>query len=171
MELYLRLLRDYIGALAPLILFILSLFLLRNKTTYLRFFVGGFILNNMLNILLKLAIKEPRPDKDQKLIEIAVANGNRISFDKFGMPSGHAQNTAYCLMFITMALHNPFITGLYLIFTIISLFQRYLYNNHNVLQLITGLIIGLIVGYLLYWISNKYITGNIKMKKDENGPL
>ena len=74
-------------------------------------------------------------------------------------------------MFITMALHNPFITGLYLIFTIISLFQRYLYNNHNVLQLIIGLLIGLIVGYLLYWINNKYITGNIKMKKDENGPL
>lgn len=172
MELYLlRLLRDYIGALAPLILLLLSLFLLRNKTTYLQFFVGGFILNNILNILLKLFIKEPRPDKDQKIIEIAVANGNRISFDKFGMPSGHAQNNAYCLMFLTLALNDPFITGLYLIFTIISLFQRYLYNNHTILQLIVGFIIGTIIGYIFYWISNKYITGNIQMKKDDNGPL
>ena len=169
MELYL--LRDYLGALAPLILFLLSLFLLRHKTTYLRFFISGFILNNILNIILKLAIKEPRPDKDQKIIEMAVNNGNRISFDKFGMPSGHAQNTAYCLLFITMVLNNPFITGLYLIFTIISLFQRYLYNNHSILQLIIGLIIGSIIGYLMYWICNKYITGNIKMKKDDHGPF
>ena len=111
MELYL--IRDYIGMLAPAILFILSIFLLRNMKTYLRFFVFGFILNNILIVILKLAIKEPRPTEEQKAIEIGIVNGARISFDKFGMPSGHAQNCGYCLAFITMTLNNPYITILY----------------------------------------------------------
>ena len=93
-------LRDYIGLYAPNILFVLSLFLLRNMKTYLQFFVFGTILNNILNIILKLAIKDARPSKDQKAIEIGIVNGARIGFDKFGMPSGHAQNCGYFLSFI-----------------------------------------------------------------------
>ena len=159
---------DYIGLYAPIILFILSVFLHRNMTKYLSFFVAGFIFNNILNIVLKLLIKEPRPTTDQKAIEIGVVNGVRIGFDKFGMPSGHAQNCGYCLAFIIMTLNNHFITTLYLVVSVISLFQRYLYNNHTILQLIIGLIIGTFFGYLTYNIANKYIMGNIKMKKDDN---
>jgi len=144
---------------------------LRNKQKYLLFFVSGFILNNILNIILKLAIKEPRPSTDQKAIEVAVVNGARIGFDKFGMPSGHAQNCGYCLTFITMTLNNPLITLLYSIISVISLFQRYLYNNHTILQLIVGFIIGSGFGGLIYICGNKFIMGNIKMKKDDNAPI
>ena len=72
MELYL--LRDYIGLYAPVILFILTLFLLRNMPNYLQYFVVGFIFNNILNIILKIAIKDARPNDDQKIIEIAIVN-------------------------------------------------------------------------------------------------
>ena len=72
MDLYL--LRDYIGLFAPIILFFLSLFLLRNNKKYLYFFFYGFILNNILNIILKVAIKEPRPSTKQKVIEIGITN-------------------------------------------------------------------------------------------------
>lgn len=169
MDLYL--LRDYIGLYSPIILFILSLFLLRNMATYLQFFVFGFILNNILNIILKLFIKEPRPTQDQKSIEIGVVNGARIGFDKFGMPSGHGQNCGYCLAFITMTLNNPFITAIYSVITVISLFQRYLYNNHTILQLLVGILVGVGFGYLTYIIGHNFIMGNINMKKDDNGPL
>jgi membrane-associated phospholipid phosphatase len=165
------LLRDYIGLYAPVILFVLSLFLLRNMTTFLKFFVSGFILNNILNIILKLFIKEPRPNNEQKAIEIGVVNGARIGFDKFGMPSGHAQNCGYCLAFITLTLNNHFITTLYAIISTISLLQRYFYKNHTILQLVVGLTIGTGFGYLTYLFGNKYIMGNIKMKKDDNAPL
>lgn len=163
--------RDYIGLYAPIILFLASIFLLRNMYTYLPFFLFGFIFNNILNIILKLSIKEPRPSTDQKAIEIGVVNGARIGFDKFGMPSGHAQNCAYSLIFITMTLNDPIITAIYSFISIISLFQRYLYNNHTILQLLTGFIIGSGFGYLTYVLGNKYITGNIKMKIDDNAPL
>ena len=164
----LQLFIDYIGLYAPIILFILSIFFLRNTTKYLSFFVVGFIFNNILNIILKLFIKEPRPTNDQKAIEIGVVNGARVSFDKFGMPSGHAQNCGYCLAFIIMTLNNHFITTLYLLISTISLLQRYLYNNHTILQLIIGFIIGTLFAYLTYIIANKYIMGNIKMKTDDN---
>jgi membrane-associated phospholipid phosphatase len=161
------LLRDYIGLLAPLILFILSLFFLRNKTKYLLFFIFGFVFNNIFNALLKLFIKEPRPTNDQKAIEIGITNGARISFDKYGMPSGHAQNAGFALAFITLTLNSPEITCLYAVLSVISLYQRYLYNNHTILQLIIGFLVGVLTGYGTYVLSKHYIMGNIKMKKDD----
>jgi len=169
MKLYI--LGDYIGIFAPVILFILTLFLLRNMPTYLQFYVAGNILNNILNIILKIIIKEPRPNDEQKAIEIGVVNGSRIGFDKFGMPSGHAQNCGYNLAFINLTLDNLFITTLYILITIVSLLQRYLYKNHTILQLVVGLLVGIGFGYLTYLVGNNYITGNIKTKKDDDAPL
>jgi membrane-associated phospholipid phosphatase len=162
---------SYIGLYGPVILFVLTLFFLRNKTNYLTFFVSGFALNNILNIILKLAIKEPRPTGDQKAIEIAITNGMRVGFDKFGMPSGHAQNCAYCLSFIMFTLHNPVLTTLYMVVTLITTCQRYIYKNHSILQLLVGLTIGSLFGYLTYYFGRKHITGNIKMRPDDYGPL
>jgi membrane-associated phospholipid phosphatase len=155
---------NYIGALAPIILFIVTVCLLNTKHNYLKFFISGFILNNVLNVLLKLSIKEPRPSSDRKIIEIAIYNGERVSFDNYGMPSGHAQNCGYCLAFITMVYNSPIITGLYLIISCLSMYQRHSFNNHTTLQLLVGFIIGLFMGYVLYIITNKYIVGNIKEK-------
>jgi len=161
----------YIGVYSPFILFIISVFLLRNHTKYLNYFVAGFILNNLLNIILKLVFKEPRPTNDYKAIEIGVANGARIGFDKFGMPSGHAQNCAFCLAFITMTLNSPIIFTIYAIITLISCAQRYIFNNHTASQIIIGLLTGTFTGFIAYQIANKAIKGNIKFKKDDDGPL
>jgi membrane-associated phospholipid phosphatase len=163
----LNLLRDTIGFFAPSILFFLSVLLLRHMNNYLMFYVVGIILNTILNIILKLIIKEPRPSKEQKFIEIGVANGFFINFDKFGMPSGHAQHCGFSLAFITLVFNNPIITTLYLIITLSSLMQRYFYNNHTILQLVVGFMIGLFVGYITYLFGSKQITGNIKTKKDD----
>ena len=164
---------NYIGLYAPIILFILSILILRNKTIFLKFFVSGFLLNIILNIILKLIIKEPRPLHDKKALEIGVVNGARIGFDKFGMPSGHAQICGFCLTFITLTLSNyPFwIITTFSIITVLSLFQRYLFNNHTALQLLIGLIIGSLFGFLIYLLAKKSIIGNIKLKKDEDGPI
>jgi membrane-associated phospholipid phosphatase len=160
-----------IGIFSPIILFVLTIILLRNKTKFLQFFVAGFIFNNILNILLKLIFKHPRPSSDKKTIEIAIHNGYWVDFDKFGMPSGHAQNCGFCLAYIFFSLNNPFFTYLYLFITIITLFQRYLYKRHTILQLIIGLIIGSLVGYSTYFLANKFIVGNISLKKDDDAPI
>ena len=137
---------------------------------YLKFFISGFILNNILNIILKLAIKEPKPTVEQKTVEIAVANGIRVDFDKFGMPSGYAQNCGYSLFLIIMLIGDLVVTNIYMIITLICMVERY-YNNYSLLQLVTGFVIGLVFGYITYLIANKCITGNIKMRPDDNGPV
>lgn len=165
MELYSIL--NYIGYYAPFILFGVSALLLRNKLTYLSLFVSGFILNNIVNIALKLFIKEPRPTTDQKAIEIGVTNGARIGFDKFGMPSAHAQNCTYCLSYIFFTLHNTFVSLSFIVLTILCCFQRYSNKNHSFFQIIIGIIVGSVIGYSVYMFGNKKITGNIDMKKDD----
>lgn len=161
---------DYVGMMAPIILFIISIFLLQNKMKYLQVYIIGSILNNILNAILKYAIKEPRPSRDSRILKIAIANEKRVSFDKYGMPSGHAQNCGFNLAFITLVLNNSFITGLYLVVSFISLHQRYKYSNHTILQLIVGFLIGLIFGYMIYHIGNKWIKGNLIMKFDDFAP-
>jgi coenzyme F420-reducing hydrogenase beta subunit len=39
------------------------------------------------------------------------------------------------------------------------------------LILVVGLLVGIGFGYLTYLLGNKYITGNIKTKKDDDAPL
>lgn len=171
MELNFNIIIDFIGAQTPGILFTLSLFFLRNQIRFLYFFTSGFILNLIINILLKICIKEPRPNTDKKVLEIGIVNGARVGFDKYGMPSGHAQTAGFCLTFISLVLRSPFITGLYLILTTNTIFQRYLYNNHTAFQLIIGLLVGIIFGYLYFLIGDKYIVGNIKFKKDDDSSI
>jgi len=151
---------NYIGLYAPIILFILTIIILRNKTIFLQFFIAGFILNTILNIILKLSIKEPRPLHDKKTLEIGVVNGARISFDKFGMPSGHAQTCGFCLSFIILTLLNyPFwIILLYSLITLITLLQRYLNNNHSALQLLIGFFIGLLCGIFTYLLALLFLS-------------
>ena len=159
-----------IGYLTPTIMLVTTVFLLRNKINYLTIFFYGYIFNIVLNSLLKWILKEPRPTNDWKILQLGITHTKLIGFDKYGMPSGHAQHCGYVLAFVTLVLNNPFITGLYSILSLICLYQRYLYQNHTVLQVTVGFITGVGVGYLFYKIGFKKLIGNIKMRPDDNGP-
>jgi membrane-associated phospholipid phosphatase len=169
-DINITLILDYIGFYGRLILIFISIFILQNKIIYLHVFIVGLILNNILNVILKYSIKDPRPSKDSRIIEIAVANGKRFGPDEYGMPSGHIQNCGYCLSFITLVCKNAFITGLYLVITFLAMYQRYKYFNHTILQIIVGFIIGLSFGYLVYFVGNKTLKGNLTMKFDDYAP-
>lgn len=171
MELSMELILDYIGVYAPVILFIITLFLLRNMRYYLQFLLIGTVLNNMSNIILKLALQQPRPLKDNMALEIAISNGRRISFHKYGMPSGHAQNCGFFLGYVSFVMKDIVCTGFYLILSMMSLVQRVKYNNHTTLQIIFGFIIGIFVSYILYIYASKYIVGHLQAKLDDNAPI
>lgn len=158
---------DIIGTTAPYSLFIISLFLLRNLKYYLFFYIFGFIINNILNIFLKILIKEPRPNKDETFFELMIFNGKRIGYDKYGMPSGHAQNCLFSLAYIILTLNQPIIGIFYVIISSISLIQIYEYKNHTIMQLIIGSIIGILFAYFVYFTSTKFIIGKINNKKDD----
>jgi undecaprenyl-diphosphatase len=136
-------------------------------------YIFGFLFNTLLNIILKLLIRQPRPSEDKYLFNILknVNNVKMIDFDKYGMPSGHAQYAFYSTVFIYLALKDIKITAIYLIIALITCFQRVYFKNHTIMQVIVGMMIGSILGYLFYHYSMRLIKGSLKSKKDDNAPL
>jgi membrane-associated phospholipid phosphatase len=163
---------DYLGYYGPNILLIFSILLLwaKNYRSYLSYYLIGYILNILLNYILKGFIQQPRPTGDQKLIEMALHNGKRFGYDIYGMPSGHSQGVFYSTAFIHLVLKNPQITFLFFLISLNTMIQRVNYQNHTILQVICGAITGIGFAYLVYYYTAKRITGILKPKKDDNGP-
>jgi len=166
-----------IGFFGPYILLISTVYLLWNKQNFLLFYLVGFFFNSLINIILKGIFQEPRPSDDPKLFNITLKNSkhmlfkNGIPFDFFGMPSGHTQCVFYSTFFILLALKNYKIFGLYLLFSLLVLYQRVYFEFHSVYQVIVGATIGSIFAYFMYYISRKNIMGNLILKTEDNGPL
>ena len=162
---------DLIGFSAPLLMVIISIILFRNKRKYMTYLIFGYVLCDILNILLKFILKEPRPTNDWQLLQLGITHSKRFSFDVYGMPSGNAQSCGFLLVFTALVLNDPFITGIYAVLTLISMYQKYLYENHSIKQVVVGLFIGVVYGYLLYCVATKNLIGNIKRRPDDDGPL
>lgn len=159
---------DIIGVLGPYITLILTTILLVYKQTYFNIFLLASAVNIILNIILKLWFKEPRPTDDKKILEIAINNNNRILFDNYGMPSLHSQLMLFTLTYILLVYNSPYLTLLYGLLTVNTILQRFKYNNHTFYQLFIGAIVGAIIGVISYVIAYFRLMGEIKQKPDDN---
>jgi dolichyldiphosphatase len=163
-----------IGEHGPTILFIETIYLLWNKSYSLIYYLFGFFLNLILNLVLKGIFQQPRPSEDPKLFNIALKNGTRFKFvngipyDIFGMPSGHAQSVIFTTLFIHLTLKNMYLTSTFLIFALLTMYQRVKYEFHTVFQVIVGAIVGALFAYFIHYMSYKKIIGKIMSKKDDN---
>lgn len=167
-----------IGMFGPVLLFFPSVFLLwnRNKKTLLVFYVLGYFANILFNMILKGIFKEPRPFENKRLFQLALKKRmedgtmSLIDANIYGMPSGHAQMVFYSTMYIHITLKNAYITTIYLIISLITMYQRVNANMHTLFQVIVGCIIGSLFAYGVFYFSQKKINGNIITKKDDYGP-
>lgn len=148
---------DHIGYNGPIILIFLSSILLRNKRKYLFVYWVGSFINLLFNYLLKIIIKEPRPNEDNKSLEWLNYDRIRNDIDKYGMPSGHAQMMFFSVAFIYHVLKDIKLLLLFLILSLNTIKQRYNYKNHTFNQLMAGSIFGSIIGYLFYYIGTLYL--------------
>jgi membrane-associated phospholipid phosphatase len=162
-----------IGQNGPIILFALSVFLLRNKCNLLFYYITFYVIGLILNIILKGIIQQPRPSIDKKTFDLMIKNKERyiskygVPYDIYGMPSGHSQSVLFSTIFIYFAFHNIKLTIIYLLFSIITVFQRVIENHHTVLQVIVGSMIGLIIGYVSYEMAKIKMAGKLTNKKDD----
>ena len=153
----------HLGASSPYIVFMYALYILRNKYNLLSIFCVGFIINIIINSLLKAIIREPRPsynkpefntdtdtDTDESAEKLDDPLGTTIPFNVYGMPSGHAQGTAYTFFYLFLVTKNIQIALIPLLLIIITGYQRVLSMNHTLLQVIVGTILGLLSGYIFY---------------------
>ena len=162
----------------PIILLLISCYLLSSKKNLLIVFVMGYIFNLIFNLFLKGLIQQPRPTENLRLFNLELLNIKRcnnklkrISYDTYGMPSGHAQLFFYISTFMAFALKNINITIFYFIISLITICQRVIFLHHTILQVFIGSGIGILMGYLFYNYGNKLITGIIRGKMDDNGPI
>jgi membrane-associated phospholipid phosphatase len=168
---------NYIGGGGPIILFFSSLYLLWSKPNLLFYYVIGVFTNSLLNILLKGIIQQPRPSENEKLFNLALANAkkdvfkNGIPFDTFGMPSGHAQSVLFSTVYIYLALQKQNILFIYLLVSVLTMYQRVYNNYHTIFQIIVGSIVGTLFAGIVFHFSQQKVKGRIREKHDDFGPI
>jgi membrane-associated phospholipid phosphatase len=160
---------DLIGYYGPIILGILSLFLLYSTKTYLIFYVVGFLLNIVVNNILKQIIKQPRPKGDLDIFDPSKKhNYSHNPVQIYGMPSGHSQMVLFSTTYIYLVLKNIPLTLFYVLLTLNTIFQRIRYKNHTVMQVIVGSLVGALVAYVAYKYATNNLTGKLDSKPDDN---
>jgi membrane-associated phospholipid phosphatase len=170
----------YLAEYSIIILILISLLLLWNNQNLFCYYVIGISVNEIVNFLLKILIKQDRPnndkvnknivndDPDKQMVndndndvidkETVIYDKNKLLSDniqKYGMPSGHAQSSAFSTMFIYLSLHNIYLTSIFVIITLIASFQRINLYFHTVEQVIVGILVGSFVSYFFYKLALK----------------
>lgn len=159
------------------ILFLTTLYLLWSKQTLLRVYIIGFVLNLILNKILKIIIKQPRPSEDPKLFNVVLNHSKDLvlkrylHYDIYGMPSGHAQESFYSTIFIYLTLQNSFVFGIYLLFSLLICFQRIYFRFHSLPQVFVGAVIGSVVSYVAFRVAQQTIKGKLMPRKEDDAPV
>jgi membrane-associated phospholipid phosphatase len=105
-------------------------------------FVIVFLTSGWLNhLILKNYIYDPRPAGSAAFL----AN-EHIKLHQNGMPSGHAQLTAFSLMYAYLLSGQRLHESLALFS--VTILQRFVYKNHTAAQLLAGSLLGAILAYL-----------------------
>lgn len=165
-----------LGGYGPIILLILTWYLLWDQKNLLFYYNIGLLANSILNLVLKGFIQEPRPMFDSKKVSLAKTHAkqfffqNGIPFDIFGMPSGHAQMSFFTTIFVYLSLKQKNLLYLYLAFSLLICYQRIKYDFHSIEQVIVGAIVGSAFGYLVYQLVREKIKGRIRERTDDFGP-
>jgi membrane-associated phospholipid phosphatase len=81
-----------------------------------------------------------------------------------GMPSGHAQQTAFALTIAYLFTHQYL--GASILLFLLTLTQRLVYKNHTLSQLLVGGIVGLLLGYTSFYVM-RYVEKPMKKIEEE----
>ena len=109
--------------------------------------IFGFCWNQFCNSVLKLWIKEPRPSNMY----------HNSPTEKYGMPSGHAQQAIFLVTFIYLMNKSPWLILFLFLSAIIVIFQRYHNKAHTIKQLVVGTILGAFNACLVFYGTKYYI--------------
>jgi len=166
---------SYVGIKGYYILFFASILLLRNTHHFLALYLAGVGFNYITNILLKSIIKQPRPNENEALFNIHILHHKHMGFDRYGMPSRHAQLAVFSTIFIYLSLQShKYIKTIFLFFiivTIITCSQRVVFNEHTVAQVLAGGACGAVLAYIFFTFSTSLITGKLRFKPDDFAPF
>jgi acid phosphatase family membrane protein YuiD len=137
-----------VGAYGPIWLYFYLFYILWTEHEIWYFWVVfvGALINDLINGVLKLYIKEPRPSEYP-------VDKSRSAY--YGMPSGHAQHAGYILAVLW---HVGNIPTIHIIAAtavgIITWIERWVHKRHTAKQVAAGGILGLAVGAITAAVHN-----------------
>jgi membrane-associated phospholipid phosphatase len=162
-----------LGRFGPFITFILTLFILNHKSITIYTYLAGIIFDTFINPLIKLIIRQRRPDKTKSTSYVSASldtskNPNHTIYPdsfiekttdahRYGMPSGHAQTSAFNTMFIWLTTKSIHVTLFYIVLTFITCAQRVIARRHYIDQVIAGLVIGTVIAYFSFTILSSIL--------------
>jgi len=156
----------YTGSYGPSILIATALFLLRNTPNQMVVFSIGTLLNLAINYVLKGIIREPRPDSKNLKIEDRYRYVK--DFNKFGMPSGHAQSVWFSTIFVFLATKQPYNAFYMALLSVVTMVQRVTYRRHSVNQVLVGSLLGVALACVAFSYVSSLSKGGVKDKTDDN---
>jgi len=168
---------DFIGEFGPIILFGITVFLLRFKTNLLVYYCAGMLLKSVFNALLKVIIQAPRPIEDPQLFNSMLQYSRlhrpyyQLPYDKYGMPSGHSSSVFYSTIFVHLAFRDVRTTSFFLLVSLITLFQRVNNLFHSIPQIIAGTLLGILVGWGTFYMATLNKMGSLQRKQDDFAPM
>lgn len=167
-----------VGGHAPILLLFLSIYFLWNLQTIRFYYLYGFFINTILNLLLKGIFRQPRPSEDVTKFETGLRHGKAflfkdegIPFNIFGMPSGHLQSCLYSTIFVFLSLKRYDILFLYVMLSLLSMYQRVHYKYHTIVQTVVGSFVGSLMAMGVYYFVKQKVKGKIREKPDDYGPV
>jgi len=144
-----------IGYFGEQIAFFVTLFLIypAHPPVYTYAFVAITLINKAINELLKAQIQDPRPTDSQKFLVSEKFTHRKT----YGMPSGHTQGVGFSLTYAYLLTHEHLAE--FAVFAGCVLYERFIFKNHTLPQLIAGLITGAILAFLTYHAVRKAAFG------------
>jgi len=150
---------DTIGFYGPLIIACCVIIVLIKRPAYIAVYILFFWLNNELNKLLKMWVREERPSNPIPFSSLEKYTGEQF----YGMPSGHAQSVGFSFVFLSL-LEGYYSWWLYIITAIMGLtcIQRWKYRRHTVEQIIVGLFFGGMFAWIVLYVFDDYMILRIR---------
>lgn len=111
-------------------------------------------LNFLINRIVKIFVMRPRPGADPFLHDIAwqlETIGASTSFF-----SGHASCSFSLALFSCLYFKNKYFTIIIFMWAIVVSYSRIYVGKHYPLDIMVGIVFGLITGYIAYWLFNTY---------------
>lgn len=141
----------------------ISIYFLTFQYKYIIFYIFGSLFCILINIILKILIKEPTNLQEDNVL----FNYRYIDIFKYDIPPGYSQFLFFSITYLYF-IKNKEIKKNYIIFLLLFLFYYFNEKKSSNIQIFISVFFGVIIGYFIFFLTNQYTNSLLKNKKDDN---